>query len=271
MASRNRNAYCSFCRKNYRDVGPLVEGPGEVYICGECIELCQSIIEQEKRRRNPPPVVERRLDQYVSGHEEARQLLAAVARRHAAQPQARSHVLLVGPSRGSMVFLSRALAHVLDVPFAHGEVNELVPVGPDAQPGEHPLLKLLTAADFDAEAAQGGVVYLDGADQPGVPQPLLELLDGASADLPHGLPMDTTQILFICGGRFAGLDEVLARRGRHPEQPLTGEDLVAFGMSAELVRRLPVLVRLGPLEEETLVRVVSAVDLKALAGENAAP
>src|SRR5437899_2261353 len=135
---RNRNAYCSFCRKNYREVGPLVEGPGDVYICGECIELCQSIIDQEKRRRSRsaggvPPVstseaIRGRLDQLVTGQDEAKEalVLAALCRGEFSALGPQCHVLLIGPTRSSKVLLARALAHALEVPFAEGDLQALV-------------------------------------------------------------------------------------------------------------------------------------------------
>src|SRR6266480_2532356 len=125
---RNRNAYCSFCKKSFRDVGPLVEGPGEVYICGECIELCQAIIDQERRRRNPcrqpvgPAVIREKLDQLVGGQDEAKQALTLAAD---SRDQGGGRVLLIGPSSSAKILLARALAHALEVPFAAGDSSGL--------------------------------------------------------------------------------------------------------------------------------------------------
>jgi ATP-dependent Clp protease ATP-binding subunit ClpX len=287
-AGRGRTAYCSFCRKSYRDVGPLVEGPGDVYICGECVELCQSILTQEKRRRShpqglpphasSPEDIRVNLDRYVVGQPEAKAALALAAHRHhetlghgpqghGAAAGGPGGILLVGPTRSSKVVLARALAHILDVPFAHGDGSTLANTDPGAPGGEPLLYKLLLAGDFDLGAAGRGVVYVDGVDHRGVQQDLLKVMDGRMSNaLPHGLHMDTADILFLCGGRFEGLDEVIARRGRHPEQPVDGEDLLAFGMIPDLVRRLQAVVRLAPLDDETLVRLASWVDLKGLSG-----
>jgi ATP-dependent Clp protease ATP-binding subunit ClpX len=174
---RNRTASCSFCRKSYRDVGPLVEGPGDVYICGECIELCQSIIDQEKRRRSgapsprrlSPEEIQQRLGRYVPGREAACGALAAAAFRHyqaGAEKKDSGTILLLGPSVASKLLLARALAHLLEVPFAHGDATAPLDANPTGPPPPGVLYQLLQAADFDLEAAQRGIVYLDGADRP---------------------------------------------------------------------------------------------------------
>jgi ATP-dependent Clp protease ATP-binding subunit ClpX len=268
----NRNAYCSFCRKTYRDVGPLVEGPGEVYICGDCIGLCQSIIDQEKRRRRrsagsvpptpTPEAIRGKLDQLVTCQDGAKDVLVLAALHRGGIPGRgpQNPVLLLGPARSTKVFLARALAHALEAPFAEGDSQALVRSG--AEPVAPLLFKLLAVSDFDAEAAQRGVVYVDGIDQRATQERLLQLWEGEEGD-PRGLVphIDVARLLFICGGVFAGLDKAIARLGRHPEQPVTGETLEAFGMAPDLARRLRAIERVSPLDEETLVRCVPLVDL----------
>src|SRR5436190_1575558 len=174
-SGRNRNAYCSFCRRSHRDVGPLVEGPGDVYICGECIELCQSIIDQEKKRRGPakqtasniptPRTIKEKLDQYVIGQSRAKKVLSVAVHNHYKRLSLgdvgareveieKSNILLIGPTGSGKTLLARTLAKVLDVPFAIGDATTLTEAGYVGEDVENLLLKLLHAADFDIEAAQ---------------------------------------------------------------------------------------------------------------------
>ena len=189
---RNRNAFCSFCRKSYRDVGPLVEGPGDVYICGECIELCQSIIDQEKRRRGgskslftnipTPRSIKERLDQYVIGQHRAKHSLSVAVQNHYKRLSLgdqggndveveKSNILLIGPTGSGKTLLARTLAKVLDVPFAIGDATTLTEAGYVGEDVENLLLKLLHAADFDIEAAQRGIIYIDEVDKIAKTQP----------------------------------------------------------------------------------------------------
>jgi ATP-dependent Clp protease ATP-binding subunit ClpX len=273
---------CSFCRKSYREVGPLVEGPGDVYICGECVELCQAIIQQERRRRGHSAgggasvpsreTIRARLDPFVTDQREAKDALvqAAVEHYNRARWGHPSALLLIGPTRSSKVFLARALAHALEVPFADGDRTSLVNPCPGSEAVEPLLYKLLRASDFDVEAAQRGIVYVDGVDQRGTQEALLRLWAKVPSDavdhrlqidVARLLQIDVARLLFICGAEFAGLDAIITGMGRHPEQPVTRDVLLTFGVVPDLVRRFQDIVRVAPLDEETLARIVPWVDL----------
>jgi ATP-dependent Clp protease ATP-binding subunit ClpX len=311
---------CSFCGKSQEQVHRLIAGPGGVYICDECIDLCREIIEEEQANapkqklpitKIPPPKrIFEQLNQYVVGQNRAKKVLSVAVYNHYKRVAAgmqiddvelgKSNILLVGPTGCGKTLLAQTLARILDVPFCIADATALTEAGYVGEDVENILLRLIQAADFDIPRAEKGIVYIDEIDKisrksdnpsitrdvsgEGVQQALLKIIEGTVANVPPQggrkhphqdfIQINTSNILFICGGAFEGLDKIIDNRiNKHRrlgfrafdgteevsegQRHVIPEDLLQYGLIPEFVGRLPVAVMLEALDEDTLVRIMT--------------